>query len=213
MKNKILYTIAFVAGLVMCGLASAQNVYVTNSVTGAVTEYAPVVASVTPPSSGWLNTLKGIGTDLSSATNYSANIYGTYAPSAPKPKVQFGGGVLLIYDVSSHVGVAAGIDYLGSWSMFSGNATFKLPMEPLAGWGLTNLVMTPNAIVGLGTSMSGAGSAKGSVTTIAGLGDSLAFGHWLGGNFDVGAEAVNISGAGPYSGWDYRLFFGWTKGF
>lgn len=208
MKLKLLLA---TATLSLAFAATAQNITITNA-NGTVEVYAPVnVASTNPPTSGWLNTIKYLGNDLSSASNYSADAYGTYAPHAPQNKI--GGGVLLIYDVSSHVGVAVGIDYLGGWSMFSGNATFKLPFEPLAGWGLTNFVVIPNAIVGIGTSLSGAGNANGNVTTIAGTGASFQFGHLWGGRFNSGGEAVNIGGAGPYSGWDYRIFIGWSKGF
>jgi len=214
MKFNILTTLSAVLLAISANAQTATNPP-ASVVVGGVTYYEQPVASTTTaaPVSGWESSIKLLASDLSTATNYSADAYGTYAPSAPKGFNKIGGGVLLIYDVSSHIGVAAGIDYLGQWSMFSGNATFKLPFEPLAGWGVTNLVVIPNAIVGIGTSVSGAGVANGGAVTIAGTGGSVEFGHWLGGQFDTGVEAVNIGGAGPYSGWDYRLFVGWSKGF
>ena len=209
----ILIVLALAVSLAFCPPAAAQNITVTNPVTGSVTVYAPVTASTNPPAvSGWVDTIKLIGSDLGSATNYDAEVYGTYAPGAAG-KTKEGFGSLLIYDVSSHVGAAVGVDYLGQFSLVSGNVTFKLPLQPLAGWGFTNFWMTPNAITGIGTPLGGAGTANGTVTTIVGVGDTITFGHLWGGVFNLGGEAVNLSNAGAYSGWDYRLLFGWSKGF
>ena len=210
------WTLGILAALcVAAGLtARAQNNQPDSVVVGGVTYYAqPPVANTIPTTNGLLLTVQALGKDVASASNYSVNVYGTYKPSVPNGGSKVGAGGLLIYNVSGHVGVAAGLDYLGSWTLVSGNVTFKLPFQPLAAYGFTNLWVVPNAIAGLGTSFGGSGSSTATVETIAGTGASVTFGHWLGGSFDTGFEAVNLSNAGAYSGWDYRLFIGWGKGF
>ena len=216
MKRKKWYLIlaAILAAAGLTATAQTSTNPPAEVVVGGVTYYAqPPVASTIPTTSGFTATVKALGNDLASASNYSVNVYGTYKPSVPNGGSKVGAGGLLIYNVSGHVGVAAGLDYLGSWTLVSGNVTFKLPMQPLKGYGFTNLWVTPNMIAGIGTSFGGSGSSSATVETIAGTGASLTFGHWLGGSFDTGFEAVNLSNAGAYSGWDYRLFIGWGKGF
>jgi hypothetical protein len=126
---------------------------------------------------------------------------------------------LAIYNVSSHIGFALGADYLGHFSLVSGNATIKLPVNvgryvqeyvPVATFA-TNLIVTPFALAGVGTGLSGTGNS--SVTTIEDVGAYLQFGKLWGGKFNVGGCYGQWDSAGAYSGKRMHAFIGWSKGF
>jgi len=216
---QVLITIAVVAVLAALLLPQQaraqvpQTITVTNA-SGGVSTYT--LAGATPiatTTNGFVVTAELIGKSLVSASNYDGEVYGTYAPKAAAGSQKWGGGVLAIYNVSQHVGTGICVDYLGQFSLVSGNVTFKTTFSPLAGWGITWLQLTPNVFVGLGTPLGGAGKANGTVSTLYGVGDTQQFGHLFGGRFNVGFEAVDMSNAGAYNGWDGRLLFGWSKGF
>ena len=159
--------------------------------------------------------------DLLQATNWAIAPYATYAPSAAD---KIGGGVLAIYNVPQlsgslgSIGTALGADWLGDWSLVSGNITLQIPTHPLAHLGilqgiipasLTNTLAYPFALAGIGTPMSGSGSAA----TIWDVGYQIRFGHWLGGNFGTGVTWGEWMNAGKESGHRYHFFLSYQKGF
>jgi len=159
--------------------------------------------------------------DILQATNWAVAPYLTYAPSS---KNNFGGGALAIYNVPQlsgslgAVGAALGADWLGSWSLVSGNITIQTDTHPLAhiSWlaGLpsyiTNITVTPFALVGVGTPMSGGNQGA---ATIWDTGAEIKFGHWLGGNFGTGITWGEWMNAGAESGHRYHFFLSYQKGF
>ena len=159
--------------------------------------------------------------DLLQATNWAVAPYFTYAPSGVTKE---GGGVLAIYDVPQlsgtlgQVGMALGADWLGDWSLVSGNVTLQVPTHPLAHIGIlqgiipasiTNVTCIPFALAGIGTPMSGSGSAA----TIWDIGYEVKFGHWAGGNFGAGVTWGEWMNAGTASGHRYHFFLSYQKGF
>jgi hypothetical protein len=147
-----------------------------------------------------------------SATNYSFDPYGTYSPKSPQ---KWGGGFLITYDVNNYVGLAIGGDYLGQFSLISGNATLKLPINvgaylPSSWTVFQNVYVTPFALVGIGTAEGG--SSGSGVTTIDDVGVYLKFGHLWGGQFNAGGAYGSWQGAGAYSGVRYHIFAGWSHG-
>lgn len=167
--------------------------------------------------------------DILNSTNYAFAPYLTYAPSAPAGN-RIGGGVLAIYNVpslnttyaatngSAGFGAALGVDYLGQFSLVSGNATIHIDTHPLAhiailGFlpdSIKNVTVTQFALAGLGQPMSGGGAGA---ATIWDIGEVAKFGHWLGGNFGVGFTWGEWMNAGAYSGHRYHVFVEWQKGF
>lgn len=168
------------------------------------------------------NLITAVGnSDLLQATNWAAAPYLTYAPQA-QDKV--GGGFLAVYNMPAltsslgSVGAALGADWLGSWSLVSGNVTLQVPTHPLAHLGIlqgiipasiTNTVCTPFAVAGIGTPMSGNGSAA----TIWDLGYQIQFGHFAGGKFGAGITWGEWMNAGVESSHRYHFFLSYQKGF
>lgn len=149
--------------------------------------------------------------DLKGATDYAVVPYATYAPNAPT-KVGF--GALIIYDVSKYVGAGIGIDWLGGFSMVSGNVQLKLPIRlSTIGFrcmsGLTNDFITPFTLGGVGTPFSGSSG----LSTIEDIGLYLQFGQLWGGQFVVGASYGKWIGNGPYNTTRFHGFGGWKIGF
>jgi hypothetical protein len=146
------------------------------------------------------------------STNYSIDPYLTYAPHAPQGN-KIGGGILAIYNVNNYAGLALGVDYLGQFSLVSGNATLKLPinMSTLisASWA-TNLTVSPFILGGVGAPLGGTSS---SVAIIADVGVATEFGELWGGRFNAGASYGTWLDAGVYSGIRYHFFAGWSHGF
>lgn len=169
-------------------------------------EAAPTVTTP-PPASSPTNIFESAVADAQSATNFGAVIYGTYAPEAP---TQFGAGALAVYNFNNYVGAGLGLDWLGTFSLVSGNVTLKLPTRPLARYGI-DAEFTPIALGGLGKPMSGPN--RGDVCTIFDVGFYVNFGHLWGGRFNVGAMWGKWTGAGPYAVDRYHAFGGWNKGF
>lgn len=146
--------------------------------------------------------------DFKGATNFAVAPYGTYAPSAPT-KVGF--GIMGLYNLNQYVAGGVGIDWLGQFSMVSGNVQLQLPLYPLAHWGFPKLKVTPIVLGGIGKPMTGPN--KGNVSTIADIGGYVSFGHWLGGVFNAGLVWGKWTGAGAYSGERYHITGAWSKGF
>lgn len=150
------------------------------------------------------------------ATNYAIAPYATYAPKAPE---KVGGGILAIYNVNDYVGAALGVDYLGSFSLVSGNVTLKADTQPLKtitwlSWApdmVRNVTVTPFSLLGVGTPLGGT-SGQGAAT-IWDVGGMVKFGHLFGGRFGAGATWGEWMNAGAYSGHRYHAFVDWQKGF
>jgi hypothetical protein len=162
------------------------------------------------------------------ATNWAIAPYLTYAPSA---KDHVGGGVLAGYDfpaltgTNGSVGMDLGADWLGHWSLISGNITLKAETHPfniglfsfLPGTLRTNLAAEPLAIVGIGAPMSGSSGAAeiwdigynvkvgpylqslGAPSWVKGLGAGATWGEWM--------NAGNESGHRYHFFVDYRWKF------
>ncbi len=147
---------------------------------------------------------------LLKATNYSFEPYGTYAPDVPKGS-KYGGGLFAAYNFNNYAGLGLGVDYLGQFSLVSANVQLKLPMRPFANFGaLSNLVVTPFVLTGVGKGLSGTGN---SAIVVTDAGAYLGFGHLWGGQFNIGAAWGRWDNAGIYSGVRYHAFAGWSHGF
>lgn len=146
------------------------------------------------------------------STNYSVDPYITYAPHAPQGD-KIGGGILAIYNVNNYVGLALGADYLGQFSLVSGNATIKMPINVGnylgASWA-TNFTVSPFVLAGVGKPTGGSSS---DVAIIADIGVATEFGHLWGGRFNAGVSYGTWIDAGVYSGIRYHVFAGWSHGF
>lgn len=148
------------------------------------------------------------------ATNYGVAPYFTYAPSL-KSGDKYGAGLLGVYNVNNYAGIGLGVDYLGQFSLISANVTFKLPVKPFQSWTtspqwLRDVEVVPLGLLGTGKPMSNGGSGAATIWDTGGM---IHFGHWLGGQFSVGATYGAWDNAGDYSGHRYHAFVGWSKGF
>lgn len=188
-------------------VSHAQTTYTTNAA-GQVFVTTPVSTN-TAPGGGLLLVAKSLLSDLEKATNYAVVPYLSYGLNNHK----VGGGVLALYNFNNYVGAGVGADYLGSFSLVSGNVQLKLPLKPLAftkwAWA-QDLVMTPFVFSGLGTPFSGTGGSG--IATHIGAGDYFQFGHLLGGRFNVGGAYIDREGAGKYSGKYANALFAWSVG-
>jgi hypothetical protein len=159
---------------------------------------------------------------LFTATNYAIEPYLTYAPKAPAGNT-VGCGILAVHNVNSMVGIALGVDYLGQFSLVSGNATLKYPINvgskvdkyvPSVAVGLKpyldEIVVVPFVLGGVGKPFSGSSS---SATLIYDVGGYIQYGHLLGGKFNTGLCWGGWDNAGAYSGKRYHIFAGWSHGF
>ena len=187
--NKI-KTLLLAAALIGGGLLTSQAQTITNS-------------------TGFLAGFPGLG----SATNISAWPYMTYAPKAP---TKIGGGVLAVWDVNNYVGIGGGVDWLGNFSLVSGDVTLQAPYNlgalPIVGSKLNGIYATPFVIVGIGTPIGGSGNNNGGISTVSDVGAEVSFGHFLGGKFGVGGCYGKWTGVGPYDVPRYHIFAGWEKG-
>jgi hypothetical protein len=164
------------------------------------------------PTGGLLNAGETVFHDLQNATNFAVAPYLSYGLDNHK----VGGGILALYNFNNYIGAGIGADYLGSFSLVSGNMQLKLPLKPLAftGWGwATNLVTTPFAWTGIGTPMSGAGGNNGGVSTHIGGGLNVDVANLWGGKISIGGAIIDRTGAGSYSGKYANGFIAWRKGF
>ena len=211
---KNLLTIVGIVTLLTIGTAYSQTS--TNTDTSVVS--TNVSSNTSSEIKNLIDTVQSSG--ILKATNYAIEPYLTYAPKAPAGN-QIGGGVLAIYNLSSYVGVGLGVDYLGQFSLVSGNATLKYPINvgkyivKYASWlpaSLDEMVVTPFALAGVGKPMSGTGNS-GDVSAIADIGGYVQFGKLAGGKFNVGACWGEWINAGDYSGKRYHVFAGWSHGF
>ena len=220
--NKWILGLAAIAAVSLATTVRAQT-----SVTNSPTPPA-VFASAGVSLPQWVSITYNsvVSSGILQATNYDIAFYGTYSANALQ---HIGGGALAIYNIPSltttpgstnggtmGVGLALGIDWLGQWSLVSGNVTIKADTHPLANisWlsalpaSIKNVTATPILVVGIGQPMSGSSGAA----TLYDIGYSVKFGHWLGGQFNVGATWGEWMNAGAYSGHREHFFFGWEHG-
>ena len=147
---------------------------------------------------------------VGSPTNYAIEPYLTYAPSA---KTKVGGGALMAYNFNPYGGLGLGVEWLGKFSLVSGNVTLSLPFHPLPSL-FPTVQMTPFVLGGVATAYSGAGKFNGQASSVSDVGDYINFGRLWGGQFDVGVCYGQWSNVGPdYGGNRYHFFLGWHKGF
>ena len=142
---------------------------------------APPISPATNSINFWQG-LEIFGSTLGSSmpTNFVVSPYMSYAPSL---KQKVGGGIFAGWNISQNVGVGAAFDYAGGQAtMFSGrhlesaDAASDVPVHSLS-----NVVVTPYALGGIGTPISGVGDANGSLAAIAGAGAAVDFCEVLGG--------------------------------
>lgn len=191
-----------------------STVLLTLALAGA--SLIPASAQTNAPGSGIFGRLGSEldNSGLLSASNYSVSPYGTFARSAPKGQ-RWGGGILAVYNVNANVGMGLGVDYLGRFSMVSGNATLQLPIHPLQSFSvlpevLRTVEVDPFVLAGVGRPMSGAST---DVALIQDTGAYVKFGHWLGGRFAAGYAHGRWDNAGVYSGQRDHVFTTWMHGF
>ena len=154
-------------------------------------------------------TLDKILAMVGTPTNYAVEPYFTFAPNAP---TKVGGGVLGIYNVNNYVGLGVGVDWLGNFSLVSGNVQLQAPFHPFPNQ-FPSLIASPFVLAGVGTAYSGAGNFNGQVSSVADAGAYFKFGHFLGGAFNVGACYGQWTGVGAYDVKRYHGFIGWSHGF
>jgi hypothetical protein len=164
------------------------------------------------------NTAKEGG--LFSATNYAVEPYLTYAPSL-KSGDKVGGGILAVYNFNTYVAGGLGIDYLGQFSLVSGNLSLRAPINVGSyadkyapnSWTntLNEITVVPFVLGGIGSPFN-TGGASG-VCTIADVGGYVQYGHLWGGKFNTGVCWGEWMNAGDYTGKRYHIFVGWSHGF
>lgn len=153
-------------------------------------------------------------------TNYSVDLYGTYAPSAPAGSSKWGGGIMGMYDFNQNAAAGIGLDWLGGFSLVSANLQLQAPFHlstlvpslaniPVIG----TMIITPIGIAGVGTPYSGNGHFNGSPMAIVDAGGAVQFGHVLGGQLNAGIAWGKWMGQGPYGNIArYHAFFGYSHG-
>jgi hypothetical protein len=158
-------------------------------------------------------------------TNYSVNLYATYAPQVPKGDSKLGGGILGLYDFNENAGLGIGVDWLGQVSLVSGDVQLRAPFHistifpsinsgPKFAQSIGSTLITPFVLGGVGTPYSGNGHFNGTPMVISDIGGAVEFGHLWGGRFDGGACWGKWIGQGPYGNISrYHLFVGFSKGF
>lgn len=166
---------------------------------------------------GWLSDIGDAfkASNLTQATNYAFEPYFTYAPKLANKSDRFGGGALVFYNLNENIAAGLGVDYLGRFSLVSGDVTLKLPIQPFKNIASTNsfwhdVTTTPFVLGGIGKPLSGTGSG---VAAIADVGGAISFGHVWKGKFNTGIAWGQWLNADPYSGPRFHVFFGWSKKF
>jgi hypothetical protein len=195
----------------------------------SITQAQESVPAPTPPSSltqtatDIYNGVKGLlPSNLGSITNWAIAPYVTYAPKAPAGN-SIGGGIFGMYNLNvtgDHVAVGLAVDYLGQFSLISGQCALKTTTHPLAyvpilkdyQWA-RDLEDTPFVLGGVAKPLSGTGNNVGSVVVVADAGNQIQFGHFQGGRFGAGIVWGKWLNAGDYSMARYHLFLSWQKGF
>jgi hypothetical protein len=180
--------------------AHGQDIVVTNAIsTNSSPFYQPIV---------------NVWKDVENVTNVGAFVYGSYSPASGKTKEQFGGGLMVFYDMTKYVGAGAGVDYWGqNWEMVSANIKLQLPTHPLASYGLPGFTMTPLVIAGVGTPMNASLGSGGSAVTREGVGVDFGVFRLAGGEVNVGLLYEVWQGTTTAGRDIYHVWLGWSKGF
>lgn len=139
--------------------------------------------------------------------------YVTYFPNKVHAAT-FGGGVYVQYKIKGSENFSAGIglDYLGRLTMPSGSVTAKLPIDVgrYIGFSTNKIVITPFAIAGIATPLSGAGGDNLGVAGLAGTGAFIPIPALkIGGRSfqpSFGYAAVKWLNSGIYSGLHHEIF-------
>jgi hypothetical protein len=202
---KKLITVIGVALLATFSVQAQSSTY-TNANGDVYVLATPVNTNTFAVSSG----LSAIWQDVKGATNYALAGYLTYAPKAP---TKIGGGAFLAYNLNKYVAPGLGVDWLGGFSMVSGQLELKLPLKPFEFIGWTNVNVEPFVIGGIGTPVSGYGNGSSSVSFIEDVGIETTFGHLWGGQFLVAAAYGKWTGTGPYDVPRYHFALGWSRSF
>ena len=148
----------------------------------------------------WTDLESAVGA-IASATNI---IIGPYAVYGLDRANTWSGGLGAMYNIggaigSPSVGLGVALDYDGQskdFSVFSGEVTLKLPTRPFAatkGW-LTNMIVTPFVLAGVGTPMTGTACSSSGVITTMGTGAAVSLCQVLGGQFGVQAAYLQRTG-------------------
>ena len=190
-------TCALVIG---CCRAHSQDIVVTNALsTNSSPFYQPIV---------------NVWQDVENVTNVGAFVYGSYSPASGKAREQFGGGLMVFYDMTKYVGAGAGVDYWGqNWEMVSANIKLQLPTHPLASYGLPGVTMTPLVIAGVGTPMNTSLGSGGSAVTREGVGVDFGVFQLAGGEVNIGLLYEVWQGTATAGRDIYHVWLGWSKGF
>lgn len=180
----------------------------------AQTNKMPVVPSLEDGLQKAIDSLESI--KVGNVTNYSFVPYATYAPEAPDGN-KVGGGILAVYNVNNHLGAGVGVDYLGQFSLVSGNLSIKADIHPLkqieflngSSWA-TNFTITPFAMAGVGKPLGGTSTG---MAALADVGGQTKLGDVWGGTIGLGVCYGQWVNAGDYSVKRYHFFLSWQKGF
>lgn len=206
--TKLTKGIFFVSFVAFC-LKSEAQISPTNAVANLTTNAQQRTALD--------NAIAALGLSI---TNWSVDPYATYAPSAPGGSSKFGGGLFACYDFNSYAGAGLGLDWLGQFSLVSGDIQLKAPFHlatlfpslSSASW-YQNFEIVPFVIGGVATPYSGNGHFNGTAMVVSDVGGYFEFGNLWGCKFNAGLCWGKWIGQGPYAITRYHAFFGLSKGF
>ncbi len=116
-----------------------------------------------------------------------------------------------VWNVTQMAGLGMALDWLGQLSLVSVNVTLQAPFHP-APQRAPTWVAAPFVLVGGEKAYSGAGNFNGSAGLVSDIGAYTRFGHWLGGNFNIGGTYGKWT-IGDFSQTRYHIFVGWMYGF
>jgi hypothetical protein len=201
MNKKILTSIFALIAII--GLAFTAPAQTTVNPSGGTT----TVSNPAPAPPAWYTGFTNIFYNVTQSTQLVYAPFGTVLTSGEK-KGTAGGGIVAAYNWTQYFGTGVGIYYLGGWSMFNGQAQLMLPIPITA-----NFKIQPFTVGGLGTSLSGAGSANGDLTVITQLGMAASVVHLGSWSLDAGGFWGTITGAGPYSGRNVGGTLAFSRGF
>jgi hypothetical protein len=144
---------------------------------------------------------------VSGSSNMVFTVAGVTLTSGDK-KGTAGAAFFVSYNIVQYVATGVGFYYLGSWTMFNGQVQLLMPL-PLS----PKIRVTPGILGGVGTSLSGSGSANGQVTVISQFFINVDFIQLGGWTIGAGGFWGTVTGAGPYSGNDAGGFLKGSRGF
>lgn len=119
----------------------------------------------------------------------------------------WGGGVLLVYNINDYVGIVAGLDDVNRLQLLSGGIELRKSFL------VAGKVVTPFAIAAMGTPMSGAGNDNNGLSTVTAAGVNVDLLNYKGWTFGIGGAFANWTNAGKESGQAEEGFVKVSKGF